>query len=126
MADFKVTELDPSTNFETLTSWDVVIIGAGPAGLAASLTTAQRERLFEALASRLDSSGKLQLTAGSSRSQHQNREEVIGRLQRVLADALEIPKVRKKRRPSRKSKEARLKEKRAQSEKKASRRWRPE
>ena len=42
MADFKVTELDPQTDFEALKYWDVVIIGAGPAGLAASLTTAHR------------------------------------------------------------------------------------
>lgn len=42
MADFKVTELDPETDFDTLPYWDVVIIGAGPAGLAASLTTAHR------------------------------------------------------------------------------------
>jgi len=40
MADFKVTELDPGTDFNNLQYWDVVIIGAGPGGLAASLTTA--------------------------------------------------------------------------------------
>lgn len=42
MADFKVTQLDPTLDFEQLEYWDVVIIGAGPAGLAASLTTAHR------------------------------------------------------------------------------------
>lgn len=42
MADFKVTELDPTTDFDDLKFWDVVIIGAGPGGLAASLTTAHR------------------------------------------------------------------------------------
>lgn len=42
MADFKVTELDPTTDFDNLPYWDVVIVGAGPAGLAASLTTAHR------------------------------------------------------------------------------------
>ena len=42
MADFKVTELDSSVDFGNLKSWDVVIIGAGPAGLAAGLTTAHR------------------------------------------------------------------------------------
>ena len=42
MADFKVTELDDEIDFESLPYWDVVIIGAGPAGLAASLTTAHR------------------------------------------------------------------------------------
>jgi len=42
MADFKVTQLQPGLDFEQLPYWDVVIIGAGPAGLAASLTTAHR------------------------------------------------------------------------------------
>ncbi len=42
MADFKVTELDENLDFDSLPYWDVVIIGAGPAGLAASLTTAHR------------------------------------------------------------------------------------
>lgn len=42
MADFKVTELDHKLDFDKLAYWDVVIIGAGPAGLAASLTTAHR------------------------------------------------------------------------------------
>jgi thioredoxin reductase (NADPH) len=42
MADFKVTELSEDLDFASLTYWDVVIVGAGPAGLAASLTTAHR------------------------------------------------------------------------------------
>lgn len=42
MADFKVTQLEADVDFDNLTHWDVVIIGAGPAGLAASLTTAHR------------------------------------------------------------------------------------
>ena len=42
MADFKVTELDDDIDFGSLPYWDVVIIGAGPAGLAASLTTVHR------------------------------------------------------------------------------------
>ena len=42
MADFKVTPLEPTLDFDHLPYWDVVIIGAGPAGLAASLTTAHR------------------------------------------------------------------------------------
>jgi len=42
MVDFKVTELDDEIDFEALQYWDVVVIGAGPAGLAAGLTTAHR------------------------------------------------------------------------------------
>ena len=42
MVDYKVTELASDFDFNTLKYWDVVIIGAGPGGLAASLTTAHR------------------------------------------------------------------------------------
>ncbi len=42
MPDFTVTALDPNLDWENLPYWDVVIIGAGPAGLASSLTTAHR------------------------------------------------------------------------------------
>ena len=42
MADFKVTQLEADLDFDNLPYWDVVIIGAGPSGLAASLTTAHR------------------------------------------------------------------------------------
>ena len=42
MADFAVTELDSEIDFSNLPYWDVVIVGAGPAGLAAGLTTAHR------------------------------------------------------------------------------------
>jgi thioredoxin reductase (NADPH) len=42
MADFQITELSDEIDFGALPYWDVVIIGAGPAGLAAALTTAHR------------------------------------------------------------------------------------
>ena len=42
MVDYKVTELNEEIDFGNLPYWDVVIIGAGPGGLAASLTTAHR------------------------------------------------------------------------------------
>jgi ferredoxin/flavodoxin---NADP+ reductase len=42
MADFSVKPLEASLDFDHLPYWDVVIVGAGPAGLAASLTTAHR------------------------------------------------------------------------------------
>jgi thioredoxin reductase (NADPH) len=42
MADFSVKALEADLDFDHLPYWDVVIVGAGPAGLAASLTTAHR------------------------------------------------------------------------------------
>src|SRR6516225_9889339 len=42
MADFSVKPLEADLDFDHLAFWDVVVIGAGPAGLAAGLTTAHR------------------------------------------------------------------------------------
>jgi thioredoxin reductase (NADPH) len=42
MPDYTVTTLDSEIDFDSLPYWDVVIIGAGPGGMAASLTTAHR------------------------------------------------------------------------------------
>ena len=42
MADFNIRALEANLDFDHISYWDVVIIGAGPAGLAASLTTAHR------------------------------------------------------------------------------------
>ena len=42
MADYHVKPLDSDVDFDRLPYWDVVIVGAGPAGLTAGLTTAHR------------------------------------------------------------------------------------
>jgi thioredoxin reductase (NADPH) len=42
MSDFNVKPLEANLDFSHLRYWDVVIIGAGPAGLAAGLTTSHR------------------------------------------------------------------------------------
>jgi ferredoxin/flavodoxin---NADP+ reductase len=42
VVDFNIKTLEANLDFSLLHHWDVVIIGAGPAGLAAGLTTAHR------------------------------------------------------------------------------------
>ena len=56
------------------------------------------------------------LSGSESRSQHQNKEAVTARFAELVAQALVIPKARKKTRPSRASKEARLQEKKQRSQ----------
>ncbi len=83
---------------------------------SAALTEAQRERLMVKLARRIDKEGVLHLASGTRRSQHQNKEEVTARFQRLVASALVERKPRRKTRPTRAAREARLKEKKQRSE----------
>lgn len=101
-----------STRIEVV--WDI----AG----SPSLNESRRARLLEQLATRLDKEGRLRLVSGSTRSQLQNRADVTARLARIVAKALEVPRPRKRTRPSRASKAARLDAKRKRAGLKASRR----
>ena len=94
--------------------WDVA---GSPA-----LTEEQRARLLARLATRLDSTGRLRLVSSGSRSQLRNREEVTERLRDLVAAALRVPKPRKRTRPSRAAKAARLEAKRRRSTTKRERR----
>ena len=98
--------------------WDV---GASP-----SLSEAQRQRLLSRLASRLDTAGRLRLVSSTSRSQLRNREDAIERLCQVVAGALAVPKPRKRTRPSRAAKAARVEAKRRRSAVKRDRRRPPD
>jgi ribosome-associated protein len=90
-----------------------------------SLNAAQRARILSALKSYIDSRGILHLSSQTTRSQHRNRAEVIERLQRLLRQALHIPKRRVPTRPPPKAKEQRLAEKRRKGDIKEgrTRRW---
>jgi ribosome-associated protein len=81
-----------------------------------SLSDAQRARIQDKLANRINAAGELLLAEGGSRSQHQNREAVVERLRDLLTEALHVPKPRRKTRPTRASKERRLQTKKRRSE----------
>jgi ribosome-associated protein len=81
-----------------------------------SLSDAQRARMMERLATRIDSAGLLRLASSKGRSQHQNREDVTQRLADMLADALKERKPRRRTKVPRAAKEARLKSKKQRSE----------
>jgi ribosome-associated protein len=95
------------------------------AGGSPSLTTEERARLLHVLGHRLDGEGWLRLVSAATRSQLQNREAVIERLQRLVAEALVPPKRRRKTKPPRAAAERRLEEKKRRSATKAKRRHRP-
>ncbi len=92
-------------------------VAASPA-----LTEAQRARILEKLKRRIDGEGTLRVVASTQRSQLQNRQEATERLRLLLAEALRVPKRRKKTRPPRAAKEARLRAKKRRAETKSARR----
>jgi ribosome-associated protein len=87
-----------------------------------SLNDEQRARLREKLANRINTEGVLLLASSEHRSQLQNREAATARLVELVRAALVIPKPRKKTRPSRAQREARLQAKKRRSEIKRHRR----
>lgn len=101
-----------STRVEVL--WNPTTSGA--------LDDTQRRRVLEKLAARLDSRGNVRVVSSAYRSQARNREDAEHRLAALIRRALQVPKARKKTRPGRAAKEARLRSKRRISEKKRERR----
>jgi ribosome-associated protein len=91
-----------------------------------SLSDAQRARILARVGNRISREGILQISAGESRSQHQNRQEAIARFQALLERALRPQKKRHSTRPSRAAQERRLEAKRQHGQRKAERqkRWR--
>lgn len=87
-----------------------------------SLSDAQRRRLMSRLANRIDTTGVLRVAAAERRSQLQNREMAIRRINQIVRDALRVPKPRKKTRPPKRAIEQRLAEKKHRSATKEKRR----
>lgn len=87
-----------------------------------SLTGEQRALLLERLARRLDAEGRLRVVASESRSQLRNRETATERLRELIAGALVVRKPRKRTKPGRAAKAARLEAKRRRSALKRDRR----
>lgn len=83
---------------------------------SASLSDWQRARLLERLGP------VVRVVASERRSQAQNRELAVERLQSKLAAALHVDPARRPSKPSRSAVEKRLDDKKRQSERKASRR----
>jgi ribosome-associated protein len=89
--------------------------------LSSILTPAEKEFLQRKLLGQLTKDGVLIIHAKESRSQLQNKEEVIAKFDRMLAKAMVREKARKKTKPSKTSKEKRMLGKKINAEKK---KWR--
>ena len=93
---------------------------------SAALPPAVRERLLKRHSGRLSNDGSLVIASDTHREQGRNIGECLQRLRLMVAAAATAPKTRRATKPSRGSKERRLKSKRLNAAKKANRRSRPE
>jgi len=76
-----------------------------------SLPAAAKQRLRRLAGQKLNDDGSILIFARSERSQEQNRREALGRLEALIRQALIAPKIRKKTKPTRASKERRIESK---------------
>ena len=82
----------------------------------------QRARVAARLATRIDGEGWLRVVSSARRSQQQNREAAEARLAELVRGALVVQKRRRPTKPTRASKEERIRDKRKRSETKRMRR----
>jgi ribosome-associated protein len=80
-----------------------------------SLSAAVKTRLRRLAGRRLTDEGAILIVARSERSQEQNRRDALERLDDLIQTALVEPKLRRKTKPTRASKERRLDSKKRQS-----------
>ena len=89
--------------------------------LLGALSEPELERVKALLANRINNEGELVITSDEERSQRVNLERAYLRMEAIIAAAARLPKRRRPTKPSKAAKEARLKAKRRQAEKKAAR-----
>ena len=82
------------------------------------LSQEQKELITKKLATRITTEGKLVLTSQENRSQIQNKEDVLSKLNDLLIKVFTLRKVRKATKPNKAAKHAREKSKKLRSEKK--------
>ena len=90
-------------------------------GLRDALTDAEVARVKQKLGTRLDGDGWLQVVTAAHRERTRNLEEAHERMEQLITDALKVQKKRRPTRPTRGSKERRLKEKKQRSDTKKNR-----
>ncbi len=92
-----------------------------PVGKSAVLSWEEKERIRVKLANRINNEDELVVMSEEERSQPQNREIAIARLQELVTGALHVPKKRYATRPTKGSKLRRIEGKKQRSEIKSGR-----
>ena len=93
---------------------------------SALLTEEQKQRILHKLQNRINREGQLIVRAQTFRTQLENREEAIKKLEELVSEALKKKKSRIATRPSKAARERRIENKKRSSERKSNRRFRPD
>ncbi len=91
-----------------------------------SINDKVKSLLIDKLSSKLTNTGELIIASEQARSQHMNKQNCIDKLIQCLKEASHVPKARKKTKPTKGSKERRLKDKKRKSETKKLRQKKPD
>lgn len=90
------------------------------------LTESQKELVLQKLSNRMNAEGVLMVKAQTYRTQLQNKDDAIKRLEELVEGALKKKKFRIATKPSKAAKEKRVESKKITGERKAARqKWRP-
>lgn len=100
---------------------ETAVIGSLPIDSSSLLTLEQKLVIKEKLSNRITSDGFLQVKSQVHRTQLANKEEVIEKINQLIADALKKKKMRIATKVSKAAKERRLESKKKQAEIKAGR-----
>jgi len=100
---------------------ETAVIATLPIHASNILNEQQKQLLFEKLPNRINAAGELFVKAQTHRTQLQNKEEAISKINELVTQALKKKKLRIATKPSRKAKEKRLESKKMQAERKQSR-----
>lgn len=105
---------------------ETAVIGSWPVMASALLTDEQKQLVLVRLSNRISADGLLQVKSQTERTQLGNKEEVVEKINQLVAGALKKKKIRIATYISKATKERRKESKQKNADRKSSRRkWRP-
>lgn len=101
---------------------ETMVMGYWPVATSALFTDVQKQLLLEKLSNRINKEGMLLVKSQVHRTQQSNKEEVIRKINELIATALTPKKARIASKPSRAAKEKRIESKKKLGDQKQNRR----